>query len=131
MGPRSVSQHPGATLSKGQPMPRDERRRSQRVMIRISVTIHLMSPGSKASTLRAVTGNVSDHGAMIISSQSFSVGAHFMLENDRTRERILCRVTRTSQSAPDGYQIPVEFEKPAPKFWQIAFPPHDWKPLEG
>ena len=97
-------------------------------MIRIGVTIHINSLG-KISTLRAMTVSVNDHGALVISPQQFPAGAHFTVENNNTRERILCRVTRLPQSTSDGFHVPVEFEKPAPNFWRIAFPPRDWKPV--
>jgi PilZ domain-containing protein len=107
-----------------------ERRRSQRVTLRVSVTIHLTAVG-KATAIRSFTIDVNVHGALLVSPQSFPAGTHFMLENDRTRERMMCRVVRMPKSMPEGFHIPVEFEKSAPNFWKISFPPPDWKPLES
>jgi PilZ domain len=107
-----------------------ERRRSQRVVIRMAVTIHLTAPG-KASALKAHTLDVNAHGALLLSPHSFTIGAHFTLENNQTKERQLCRVARAPQATAEGYQVAVEFEKPSPNFWRISFPPPNWKPLEG
>lgn len=108
----------------------EERRRSQRVALRVSVTIHLTAVG-KATAIRGFTADVNVHGALLVSPRSFTAGTHFMIENDLTRERMLCRVVRMPKSMPDGFHIAVEFEKSAPNFWKISFPPPDWKPLEG
>ena len=45
-----------------QTMPGDERRRSQRVMIRIHVSVQAVVSGQRIS-VRAVTASVNDHGA--------------------------------------------------------------------
>lgn len=108
----------------------EERRRSQRVVLRVAVTIVLTVPG-KATTIPASTADVNVHGALLISPQSFPAGTHFLLENNMTKEHILCRVVRMPKSIQDGFHIAVEFDKPAPNFWKISFPPADWKPVES
>ncbi len=111
------------TLSQGpQLAPGAERRRSQRVFLRVAVTLHLAAPGQQA-TIRAHTMEVNDHGAMLISPQGFPAGTTLELENDRTRQRQRCRVVRAPREDKEGFQVPVEFEKPALGFWQISFPP--------
>ena len=107
-----------------------DRRRSQRVVIRIGVTIHLTVPG-KDTALRAFTLDVNAHGALLASPMNFPRGSHFVVENNQTRERQLCRVTRAPQTTPAGFHVAVEFEKGSPNFWKISFPPPDWKPVEG
>jgi hypothetical protein len=111
----------------GQLLAGEERRRSQRVMLRIPVTLRIMVAG-KVVTVRASTVSVNDHGAMVICSRSFSSEAMLELENDRTSQKMNCRVTRAPVENPDGYLIPMEFATPAPNFWGISFPPKDWKP---
>ena len=109
--------------------PQEERRRSARVTLRVSVKLHVSMEG-KPPTLRACTANVSDHGALLIAPESFPIGARFTLEHERSRERIGCHVTRKPQVAAGGFQIAVEFDHIAPGFWHIAFPPVDWKAPE-
>ncbi len=107
----------------------DERRRSQRVMIRVPVTLQV-TIANQPVTIRAVTVAVNDHGAMLLCSRTLSAETRLELQQDRTRQKLACRVTRTPRESPEGYLVPVEFETPAPGFWHISFPPADWKPLE-
>jgi len=109
--------------------PGEERRRSQRVMIRVPVTLHV-TIANQVVTIRAVTAGVNDHGAMLLCSRTLAADTKLELQQDRTNQRIPCRVTRTPRDSPEGYLIPVEFETPTPGFWHISFPPTDWKPLE-
>ncbi len=119
----------GHLISAQQVLPGDERRRSQRVMIRVPVTLTLQVAGQTV-TIRAETVAVNDHGAMVLCSRTLTADTRFELENDHTRRRLACRVTRAPQESPEGFLVPVEFGAPDPGFWQISFPPTDWKPLE-
>jgi hypothetical protein len=111
-------------------LPGDERRRSQRVMIRIPVTLEMTVAGKKV-TVRAGTASVNDHGAMLLCTKNLPVDTTFEMVNDRTNEKQSCRVTRTATENQQGYLIPVEFAAPAPGFWHISFPPPGWKPLDN
>jgi hypothetical protein len=113
----------------GQLLAGEERRRSQRVMLRVPVTLKIIVVG-KVVTASATTVSVNDHGAMILCARSFPAHTILELQNGRTDELIQCRVTRTPVENPDGYLIPVEFVTPALAFWRITFPPRDWKPGE-
>lgn len=119
--------HPKAHSGQGQVLPGEERRRSQRVMIRVPVTLHLQVAG-QALTIRAETVAVNDHGAMLLCSRTLTANTKFELQNERTRQRLACRVTRAPQETSEGFFIPVEFEFSSRGFWQISFPPTDWKP---
>lgn len=110
--------------------PGDERRRSQRVIIRIAVTVEMMMSGKKV-TMRATTVSVNDHGAMLVCTKNLPVDALFDLINDRTGQKQVCRVTRAPVDNQGGYLLPVEFSEPAPGFWHISFPPPGWKALEN
>jgi hypothetical protein len=122
---------PASQIDAGpQLLPGDERRRSQRVMIRIPVTVEMTVAGKKV-TVRASTASVNDHGAMLVCTKNLAVDTTFDMVNDRTNEKQSCRVTRTATENQQGYLIPVEFAAPAPGFWHISFPPPGWKPLEN
>ena len=110
-------------------LPGEERRRSQRVMVRVPVTLQFMVAG-KPVTLQATTVSVNDHGAMLLCARTLSTETKLELQNDRTREKMPCRVTRTPIENSDGYLLPVGFSAPAPGFWRISFPPRDWKPAD-
>jgi hypothetical protein len=131
LGARTVNKHSQQQADTGpQLQPAEERRRSQRVMIRIPVTLEVTIAGKK-TTLSASTASVNDHGAMLLCTRNFSVETKFDLINDRTMQKQSCRVTRAALENPQGYLIPVEFAAPAPGFWHISFPPPGWKGLEN
>jgi hypothetical protein len=107
----------------------EERRRSQRVILRVPVTVRMTVAG-KVVVVPAVTVSVNDNGAMLLCKRSLDAQAIVDMENERTNEKIQCRVTRTPMENAEGYLIPVEFAKASPTFWRISFPPRDWKPGE-
>lgn len=102
--------------------PGEERRRSQRVLIRFEVALHIVTQG-KESRLSAHTISVNDHGALLSCSRDLPAGTKLEIENTRTGERRPCRIVRRPRETPEGYQIPVEFEAAAPGYWHISFPP--------
>ena len=104
----------------------EERRRSQRVIIRVPVTLEATISGQKIKA-GAFTVAVNIHGAMVLSPRSFDAEAKIEIQNNRTGERTEVRVTRTPRESAEGYLIPLEFTAPSPKFWQISFPPENWK----
>jgi len=107
-------------------MPGEERRRSQRVIIRVPVTMELTKGGQKL-TVSAHTVAVNTHGAMVVCTRTFDEGTTFAMQNSRTNERTTARVTRAPRESAEGYLIPLEFTVPSPMFWQISFPPTNWK----
>jgi len=113
--------------TSAQTLPGEERRRSQRVVIRVPVTLQI-TIGGKEVTIQAATASVNDHGAMLLSPRTIPAETTLKLVNDLTREEQTCRVTRAPIENTQGYLVPVEFAALAPGFWRISFPPADWKP---
>ena len=111
-------------------MPGEERRRSQRVIIRVPVTLEAVIAAEKIK-LSGHTVAVNIHGAMVLCSRPLDDGTTLELVNERTRERANARVTRASRESSEGYLVPVEFNTPSPMFWQISFPPTNWKPSDS
>jgi hypothetical protein len=111
-------------------MPGEERRRSQRVIIRVPVTLLVTENGQTVKT-SAHTVAVNIHGAMVLSPRPLDADARLELVNERTGEKILSRVTRSPRESSEGYLIPLEFITPTPNFWQISFPPTNWKAPEN
>jgi len=129
--PPGIVNKPAAQVDAGpQLQPAEERRRSQRVIIQVPVTLELVAGGSKVK-VKAKTASVNDQGAMLISPKNFPVDTELELVNERTSQKQSCRVTRTAAENQHGYLIPVAFSASAPGFWQICFPPPGWKPLEN
>jgi hypothetical protein len=111
-------------------LPGDERRRSQRVIIRVPVTL-LATENGQPMKIAAYTVAVNIHGAMLVCPRSLDADTNLEVVNGRTDEKIGSRVTRASRESSEGYLIPVEFTSPSPNFWQISFPPTNWKAPEN
>jgi hypothetical protein len=110
-------------------LPGEERRRSQRVIIRVPVMLELTKLGQVVK-IPAHTVAVNVHGAMVLCTRSLDSGAEVVILNERTNQRASARVTRTPRDSAEGFLIPLEFSKPFPMFWQISFPPSNWKPSD-
>jgi hypothetical protein len=108
--------------------PMNNRRRSQRVLLRIPIQVIGQGPDKKPVSELTHTAVVNAHGALIYLSLKVTVGQVIILKNPETNEEQLCRVARANP-APDGRtEVGIAFVKPAPNFWRVAFPPSDWKP---
>jgi len=83
-----------------------ERRRSHRVNIAIPIVVRAKKAGQSFEE-QVLTMSVSAHGCM------------FRLKTPLLRQQEAGRA-----------EIGVEFVKPSPLFWRIAFPPEDWDPSE-
>jgi hypothetical protein len=119
-----------ATTGRPSVVATDDRRRSQRVMMRVAVIVRYSSKDKEVSQ-QAHTVAVNIHGAMICAAENIAADTALDLEHKMTRERIAGRVTRQAQSSPEGFLIPVEFVSPSNNFWRISFPPSDWKPTDA
>ena len=110
-----------------------DKRRSQRVVIRIPVRVHFVLD-SKPGVLEATTVVVNDHGCMMICARVFAVGTRLQIEivsgssPATAGSRQFGHVLRPPRMTPLGFEVPVEFERVIPGFWGIAFPPADWAP---
>ena len=102
------------------PQTNEERRRAQRVLLRMPVLIHL--PG-KTNPIQGFTHTVSASGAMIILAEGLPSGTKLAIENPKTQKRVEAHVVRPPQMNPEGSLVPIEFTAPAPQFWNIFFPP--------
>ena len=108
---------PGATR---QPTA-EERRRAQRVLLRMPVLVHI---ANNPKAVDGFTHTVSATGAMIILKEGIPQGTKFILENPKTQQKVEVNVVRPPQMNQEGSLIPVEFLAPAPLFWNIVFPPN-------
>ena len=98
----------------------EERRRAQRVLLRMKVIVHI---AGKSSPIEGFTHTVSATGAMIILPEGLAQGTKFTLENPKTQQKVEVNVVRPPQMNQEGSLLPVEFLSPAPLFWNIVFPP--------
>jgi len=107
----------------------EDRRRSQRVLLRVRANIHVALLG-QAVTFDVITLSVNTHGAIVVMKQGLPLETRLVLEHGTTKERVACKVVRAPKEMPEGFHVPLEFDSPAPDFWKIAFPPADWRPSE-
>jgi hypothetical protein len=98
----------------------EERRRAQRVLVRIRVVVQV---AGKANTLEGNTHTVSASGAMLILPEGLPEGTTLTIENPKAQNKIEARVVRPPQMSHEGSLVPVEFTSPSPNFWGIFFPP--------
>jgi hypothetical protein len=111
-------------------LPGEERRRSQRVIIRVPGTL-VVTENDQTIRIPAHTVAVNIHGAMMVCSRSLDPDTRLEIVNERTSEKVGSRVTRAPRESSEGFLIPVEFTTPSNNFWQISFPPTNWKVPEN
>jgi hypothetical protein len=115
-GSHSNAVKPGLT----RPLTSEERRRAQRVLLKIPVRVHVTG---KTQILEGSTHTVSANGGLIVIPEALAQGTKITIENIRTQKTVEATVVRPPQFSPDGSMIPVEFGAVAPNFWNIFFPP--------
>lgn len=115
MGPSNVDQ--GAN-----------RRRSQRVFLRVPVQVTARGPNNQHIFEDTFTSVVNAHGTMFPLALKVEVGQKIIVKHKDTEEEQPMKVVRTSPGADGKTDVAVEFLRPAPKFWRVAFPPEDWTP---
>jgi len=121
LAPHASSRQPAAA--------RDDRRHSQRVLLRVRANVHVALQG-KPVTFDVFTLSVNTAGAIVVMTQSLPPETRLVLEHGTTKEKVACKVARPGKEMPEGFHVALEFDSPAPDFWKIAFPPSDWRPVE-
>src|ERR1700722_13025833 len=104
------------------------RRRSQRVMLRLPITV---SGTSSKVPFREETHTmvVNAHGALFMLAAKVSQHQILRLKITSHQEDRTCRVIYVGPITDGRAQIGIEFTELAPYFWHIAFPPEAWVPL--
>ena len=107
--------------------PASSNRRSQRVLLSLPVTVRTEDgPGEASFKEETQTLVVNAHGALIALAGHVEKGQALHLTSRTMQEEQQCRVTYVGPTTGGKAQIGVEFTKPSPDFWHIAFPPEDW-----
>jgi hypothetical protein len=105
---------------------KDAERRSQRVMLKVSVVVLADGADNKRVSEETRTVTVNAHGGMILLGMKISIGQVLMLRHSGTGEEVSCRVVYLSPHQSEKREVGVDFMKPCPGFWRISFPPPDW-----
>jgi hypothetical protein len=104
------------------------RRRSQRVLMQVSVRIHGIDTHGKPFDEEAGTLAINAHGALVLLQARVTSGSLLMLRNNITKEEQECSVVFLGPVRGNKAEIGLEFSARRPQFWRVAFPPEDWSP---
>jgi hypothetical protein len=116
-----------STSNIGKGGPDSTRRRSQRVILNLPVTVRPEGSSRDASFEEETqTLVVNAHGALIALANKVEKGQTLLLTNRSSNLIQLCRVTYLGSLSDGKTQIGLEFLTPAPDFWRISFPPDAW-----
>lgn len=102
------------------------RRRSERVMLQMAVTVLTETPSHQRMREETQTLVVNAHGGLLKLKMDVLSGQPLILVNPKNGVKQSCRVVRIEQASPDYFAVAFEFDAPAPGFWPIVFPPADW-----
>ncbi len=103
------------------------RRRSLRVLLTVPVSVRGLDANKRSIHEETKTLVVNAHGALVMLSCEVKAGQVLNVTNNATQENLDCKVVYQGQAQAGRIQVGIEFLKPAPGFWQINFPPEDWK----
>jgi PilZ domain len=104
------------------------RRRSQRVLMRLPVRVSGQGSGASSFEEETYTLAISAHGALIAVSAPVYRGQRFTLSNMQTKGTLECVVAHIDKAPGELTRVGVEFMLPNQTFWRVAFPPKDWTP---
>ena len=104
------------------------RRRSQRVLMKIPVRFSVQAGAASLSEEETHTLAVSAHGALLAVSAPLYRGQRLTLSNVQTKGALECVVVHIDRFPGEQMKAGVEFLLPNPTFWRVAFPPKDWTP---
>jgi hypothetical protein len=102
------------------------RRRSERVVLRIALRLSALMPDGKRINIQAQSLVVNAHGGLLDVGMEMVPGQQIRLSNSKTEIIATGRVVRVKASEMGRFSVAFEFESPAPNFWPVSFPPADW-----
>lgn len=114
--PNSPYHHPGP------------RRRSQRVLMQVSIRVRGSDAQGKSFEEEATTLAINAHGALVPMQARLTSGAKVLMQHKQTQEERECQVVFLGPVRSGKAEIGLEFSQPCPSFWRVAFPPEDWSP---
>src|SRR5207244_13172458 len=105
--------------------PRD-RRRSERVVLRMRITVIAEDHARERRQFDAMTQVVNAHGGLMRIETELHVGQPMLLKNAQNNADEACRVVRVEDTADSDVVVALECANPDHKFWPIVVPPKAW-----
>jgi hypothetical protein len=102
------------------------KRRSQRIEWNIPIVVHRPLKEGPRFSERTHTLDVSAHGALMALAGMVAPKQSLLLQNINSGEQQECRVVYVEKNLLGPTKVAVEFTRPSPSFWRIAYPPADW-----
>ena len=115
---RTTAHMPKPGLTR--PMTSEERRRAQRVLLRVPVKLTI---AGKTQEIDGSTHTVSATGALVQLPEALAQGTKITIENVTTKNKAEAHVPRPPQFSPEGALVPIEFTAASVNFWGVFFPP--------
>jgi len=104
------------------------KRRSQRVLMQVGIRIRGKDAQGKDFEELTQTLAINAHGALVLLTARLISGAVVHMRHNKTEEEEECHVAFLGPVRGGKAEIGLEFSKPCPMFWRVAFPPEDWTP---
>jgi hypothetical protein len=115
-----------STPNPSNDFPESSRRRSQRVILSLPVTVRSEGASAAAFVEETRTLVVNEHGAMIALAGKVEVGETLRLFNPGTNLEMSCMVSYVGTPTDGRAQVGLKFLTSSPQFWAIAFSSDVW-----
>ena len=96
--------------------------------MQVPVRIRGNDAQGKAFDEEASTLAINAHGALVPLQARLTSGSKVLMQHKHTQEEQECSVVFLGPVRSGKAEIGLEFAKPCPTFWRVAFPPEDWTP---
>lgn len=110
-------------------MPTTSQRRSERVLIDVSLVVRNVPEESQSFREETFTVTISAHGGLMMLGAPVKLGQTIVLMNPKNWDEREAKVAYLGQPHAGLAQVAFEFSRPAPEFWAIESPPANWKLL--
>jgi hypothetical protein len=101
-------------------------RRSRRVEMNVPVVVHRPAKYGPLFYESTQTLVINAHGALIPLTDKVAPKQRLLVQNIESGEQQECQVVSVQNVRMGPPRVAVEFVRPLPTFWRIAFPPSDW-----
>ena len=105
-----------------------KKRRSERMKLNVSVVVHRPRKEGPPFYESTQTLYISAHGALLSLTGLVAPKQTLFVQNAATGESQECQVVYVERDSTGPPKVAVQFTRPVPSFWRIAYPPADWNP---